>query len=461
MRRTRAKRSGLASVLALIFLALFAILGVAYASMTQSNMLQASNQTHVQTARMQAEGGLSYLSYLINGLSVARAPTEQDLLDAVEAKLRAALDGTVNLNYGTIRRDPNVITVPSIVTDAQGHSFSAQVYVADANSGAVRVRVYGYAGSVSRSVSLDFDLTGGGGNFFDYGVAAQGPISLIGNASIRAKSDPNEAKVLTTVDNDPNKAYNLAGNATLQGDISASDPNAVVSLTGNVSIGGGTVWNGKIYDHIHLGIGPVEFPEIDPTVFEPFATNIVDGSTPTNGNKTFSNIRIKAGTNPTFSGNITLNGVVFVEVPNKVTFSGNLDFTGVLVTQDAGEDTYNQNTIKFAGNTTTRGVEDLPDTPDYHTLRTMPGSFLLAPGFGTEFVGNFGTVNGTMAAEKISLTGNAGGEVKGTVITYSKETFSMVGNSSLTINNPTPSIPPPGFSFRPRIRVNPDSYREY
>jgi len=36
-----------------------------------------------------------------------------------------------------------------------------------------------------------------------------------------------------------------------------------------------------------------------------------------------------------------------------------------------------------------------------------------------------------------------------------------VGNSSLTINNPTPSIPPPGFSFRPRIRVNPDSYREY
>ena len=203
------------------------------------------------------------------------------------------------------------------------------------------------------------------------------------------------------------------------------------------------------------------FPEVDPTVFEPFATNIVNSSTPTSGNRTFTNIRIKANTNPTFSGNITIKGVVFVETPNKVQFSGNLNFTGVLVTQDAGDNVYTTNTVKFTGNTTSQGVESLPDTAEFHDLRQMPGSFLLAPGFGVSFTGNFGTVNGCMAADAFTFTGNAGGLVKGPIINYSDSIFSLTGNSSVTIDRLNTPTEPPGFSSNGSLRADNTTYAEY
>jgi len=135
--------------------------------------------------------------------------------------------------------------------------------------------------------------------------------------------------------------------------------------------------------------------------------------------------------------------------------------TGVIVTEDAGEDTYDTNTIKFTGNTTVRGVEDLPDTPEFHDLREMPGAFILAPGFGTQFTGNFGTVSGCMAAETFKFTGNAGGLVKGMIISYGPEEFKLTGNSSLTIDLPDTGELPPGFTARPTLCPSPDSYKEY
>jgi hypothetical protein len=48
-------------------------------------------------------------------------------------------------------------------------------------------------------------------------------------------------------------------------------------MTGNNSVGGAT--GAAITQHMHFGglsDTDTEFPEMDPTVFEPFATNIVD-----------------------------------------------------------------------------------------------------------------------------------------------------------------------------------------
>ena len=349
------------------------------------------------------------------------------------------------------------ITVPAVCPGSAGRSFSA-VLSLDANSD-LRMLVTGTCGSVTRKVGVSFALVPGGSGLFDYGIASKGKISMSGNARVRGANDASEANVLTATYSD-NEAIALSGNCRLDGDISIANPDGYASLAGNISVGGENLWSGGIDDHIHVGIGPVEFPEVDPTVFEPFATNVVTSSTSTGGNKTFENIRILANTNKTFSGNIDLNGVVYIEKPNRIHFSGNVKITGVIVTEDAGDDVHDTNTIKFTGNTTVRPVTDLPKDPQFSRLRQMPGSFLLAPGFGAEFAGNFGTVSGCMAADRFKFTGNAGGTVKGGVINYGDTEFKLTGNSNITVDRSDSAEEPPGFSIPGKLLVRPDSYFE-
>jgi len=482
MNTTKARPRGVVSVLALILMAMLATLGVSYAVATNTSLRQASNGVQAQAAQYQAESGLAFLNYTLRGCPVPDGATGEALLDAVATHLSSTLEGTANLQGAAVGYDSTTITVPSISMGGDG-SFSAQLSLADPST--VRLVATGQDGQIQRTVGMDYQITAGpgggagqeptppgGGFFFGNGVASRSKVRITGNAKIRGASSADEATVLSATYSD-DEAIKMTGNAEIQGDVFMSNPNAYATLTGNVSIGGEDLWGGNIDDHIHVGIGDVEFPEVDPSVFEAFATTLVTASTPTSGNRTFTNIRIAAGANPTFSGNITLKGVVFIEAPNQVHFSGNLTIKGVIVTQDAGEEVYDQNTVKFTGNTSVTGVETLPDTPEFQGLREMPGSFLLAPGFGVRFTGNFGTVSGTMAADSFTFSGNAGGTVKGMIINYSDSELTLTGNSRITIDRSddiqrsagtdhegTPAAPP-GFALPSVFAPVPSSYREY
>ncbi len=467
----------MAMILALALLTLLATVAVALISDTATSLQQASNLTDVDAAQRQAESGLSFHAYILAHITVPAGVEGQDLVAAVAAALRTRLDGTDTLSGGAIIHDPNVpedpnglgplndpntITIPSILTSDETN-FSAVVRLSGASQRTLELTVTGRSGTVSRALGIDLQLASVGAGFFaDYGVASKGKITMTGNARIRGANDPNEANVLSATYSDE-EAVNLTGNCRIEGDVSISNPGGYASLTGNVSIGGESIGSEEIYDHVHTGIGEVKFPEVDPTVFEPFATNIVDASTSTTGDQTFNNIRILAGTNKTFSGNTTLNGVIFIETPNRIHFSGNVTITGVIVTQDAGDGAHESNTIKFTGNTTARSVEQLPAESRFAELRDMPGAFLLAPGFGTEFAGNFGTLSGCIAADRFKFTGNAGGTVKGGIINYGDTELKLTGNSNLTIDRSDASKVPPGFtvSSRATLSVRRETYREY
>ncbi|MCK4602985.1 MAG: hypothetical protein KAU28_10995, partial [Phycisphaerae bacterium] len=384
--------------------------------------------------------------------------TEETLMANLRQSLAERLEGTGNLQGATISYDGQTVVIPPIAFDGQDRCFEVTFSLADDSS--VYLRVNGRAGAICRSAGMNLQLMPGASAVFDYGIASRSSIRMMGNASVTGENDPSEANILSATYDDP-EAFKLTGNPAIEGDIYASNPDAYVRLTGNASIGGETNGSEDIEDHIHVGIGEVEFPEVAPAVFEPFATNIVNSSTPTSGNRTFSNIRILAGSNKTFSGNITLNGVIFIEAPNTVHFSGNVTITGVIVTEDAGEGVYDSNTIKFTGNTVARGVGQLPDTPEFHELRNMPGSFLLAPGFGVQFTGNFGTVNGTMAADSFKFAGNSSGTVHGTIINYSDSEFKLTGTTKITIDRSDAPGSPTGFATPFILTVNPNSYTEY
>ncbi|MFA6133131.1 MAG: hypothetical protein WC869_03825 [Phycisphaerae bacterium] len=445
------------SVLALFLVSILVVLAVAYTSAGSTSLIQSDNHRLVFNSLNEAESGLAFLTYQVKKVTLSPGLSGQNLLNALGGSLAARLNGTTNLNGGSVLTTTDLITIPRIATDG-GRSFTGQVTLG--SSGAVKVHVTGSDSSVSRAVSIEFNLAGKSSHIFDYGIASKSAIVMTGNASVKGANSPREADIYSATYS-KQEAFKFNGNTTIDGDIFSAAPDSYATLIGNNKIGGVSSSDPNINDHIHLGVENVDFPEVDPTVFEPYATTVVDGTTSFNGNKTFTNIRIKANTNPSFSGNITIKGVVFIEQPNKVQFTGNLDITGVIVTQDAGDNSYTTNTLKFMGNTSSHGVESLPDTPQFHDLRQKTGSFLLAPGFGVSFTGNFGTVNGCMAADSFTFTGNAGGIVNGPVINYSDSDFSLTGNAMLTINRNNVPHDPPGFASSSTLTADADSYVEY
>ena len=356
------KCKGVASILAILFLAIFATMAVVYTEAASTNLTCADNQSHILQARLSAESGMAYLSSVMDNLQLAGSPSGQALLDAVAAALQAQLSGSANLGGQAVTYDGTTVTIPQ-TTIAGSCTFGGTVTLSPTSATTLVLWVTGLQGQVTRSVGLSFNVTAGSSAIFNYGIATNSAVVMSGNASITGKNNAAEANILSgAYVTAPAATFNLSGNVKIQGDLYAANPAAVVSLAGNTSVGGVSGTSPGVAAHIHDGTPAASFPAVDPTVFEPFATNIVNSSTKTSGNNTFTNIYIKAGTNPTFSGNTTLQGVVFIEQPNKVTFSGNTTLTGVIVTQAAPPDTYTANTISFTGNTTFSGVQNLPDT---------------------------------------------------------------------------------------------------
>ncbi len=451
------QRRGSTIILTMVFLALFATLAVAFSAASNMNLQQAKNYQGAHLSQLATESGTAYMLSALRGMSIPAGEAEDDLLTAVANRLAADMDGTANLGTGEITFDGTTVRTPMIPIDASGQSFQAAI--TEELDGSLTLDIQGHWGNCSRGVRLSIVPAQGSWGVFDYGIASKSKIVMTGNAKVLGVNDPKEADVLSATYSDP-EAVRLAGNCDIDGDISTSNPASFVTLIGNPSIGGETSM-AAMAAHIHTGIGDVEFPEIDPSVFEPYAMNIINSSSQVTGNKTFENIRIKAGTNPTFGGNITIKGVVFIEQPNVVRFTGNLNLTGVIVTEDAGDDAFEDNFIQFTGNMSCQGVEALPDLPQFAELRTKPGSMLLAPGFGVKFTGNFNTVNGTMAADQFKFTGNAGGTVAGSIICYSDSDFTLTGNSTMKIDRSQYGRVPPGFESSYELVADATSYREY
>ncbi len=453
----RSGRRGIAYILAMLLLVIFSSLAVAFASFSNLNFRQSDNHRAILRARLAAESGLEYMSDVIRQARLPGGTNQNTLLSRLNDYLGGTLNGTANIGQQQVIYGGGVITVPTIAVHDGSSGFTTSITLD--GEGLVNLNVVGSCDGVSRSVGMKFDMLPGSSPIFDYGIASKSKIRMTGNAHVEGANNPAEAQMYSGTYSDQ-EAMKFTGNCEVDGDVFAANSDAYVTLRGNVEIGGVNNWDDEIEDHIHVGIGDVEFPEPDPTVFEPYATNIVDASTNTGGNKTFQNIRIEANSNKTFSGNITLKGVIYVEQPNTVHFSGNVNLIGVIVTEDAGEDNYDSNTIKFTGNTNVQGVENLPDTPEFSELRQMPGAFILAPGFGVHFAGNFGTVSGCMAADEYKFAGNAGGLVRGSIINYSDSEFKLVGNSHITIDRDGMPDTPPGFAM-PMILVSlPGSYYE-
>jgi hypothetical protein len=366
------------------------------------------------------------------------------------AVLGTAMNGTANLSGQTVAVNGAAVTVPQIVLPYG--RFTSQLAWADPNQATLTVT--GNSQDATQRVRIFLDVVPRLPTAFDYGMASLGQITISGSARIVGVNDPSEASVLSATAS--TTAITLSGSAVISGDIHTTGNPSTVVISGSPSVGGSTDPN-VIAQHVHFDVEVPTFPEIDIAPIAALATNTLSSSTPSASS--YSNIRIVANTNPTFGSDVVLNGVVYVEAPNIVTFAGHTTINGLIVTQDAGLP-ISSCRLSFSGSAEAYGVEVLPDTPEFAAVKEQTGTFVLAPGFAVTFSGNFGAVNGSIAADQLTFSGTAEGVVRGSVLGLSDLPTTVSGHVEISVDHAAADPHPAGFVLSCALVPIPSTYSE-
>ncbi len=408
-RTRRARRSGITSVLAMLFLTLFAMLSLGfYASVTSSVQIAKNDQRNAK-ALLAAESGVQFMRYHLANVNISSSSSTP--MSDLCTDLQARLEGTSNLGGHHVTLTNNTIYVPDggayITTNASDNTgFSA---VITDHGGNIVCTITGRSGANSstvanKGVSLDFTRTPIATSAFDYAIASKGKVS-ISKGTLSGVTGVSSNSVATLM-----SSKNATGAMSVSGGTIGGDIN-VVSSTSNASITGGSVGGTSntsqiLSQHTHVVADP-SWPTFDTTVFASYATSTYGGAT--SGN--LVNVRIPPNTNPKFTGNTTIQGILYVQSPNTVTFRGNTTLQGFIVFENAGDVT--QNVISMSGNFS---EGNLPSGSQFDPLRTTTGIAILAP------------------TTALSMSGSTDSQVRGNIILG---TFDNGGAANIQIDQGT------------------------
>jgi hypothetical protein len=478
------RRRGSTAILAMLFITLFAALAVGFVATVTTSVSVAGNEQSTSRAMMACDSGMQFLKYHLATLNIPSNTPPAELFNQVYQRLGTKLNNYPNMPAGAQTIDlastGTVIRIPGgtaswIPTDADGSAFRAEIEKLQAGE-KIEVRVYGRFGSSTaagpkRGLRLDYANFPNPAAIFNYGVASKSKISMNGNVTIRGTAGNEQMGSVLSAHTATNVPLTMTGGPQISGHVSFVNAAATPSISANATIAGLHPSQQGFGDVVHYGVEPPEFPVVDTTAFQAYvpAAGTTGPSVITSGNPTgtfFKNIRIKANTNPTFSANTVIQGVVLIEQPNNVKFSGGVTIQGVVVTTTDGNNNatadITKNVVDFTGGATFKGVETLPATSDFPAgLRSLTGSTLLVPGFHAKFGGNFATIGGTIIASQMEFGGTAGGTIKGSVINLRDTAVTIDGTSDIIIESQGTANHPAGVFFGSRYSPLPYTYEEF
>jgi len=451
-------RKGAALIVAMIFVLIFSGLAVSMASLSGVNVQIADNQRQVNSALSTAHSGLEILRYHLCRISIPGNTSSANRLAAAATALQNNLSDAgitnINVNYDA---GAETITIQNVTLNSQyGQSFSATISNVDADT--LQADITGYGQKYSRRIRANFNFATTGSGIFNFGVASKGPLHLSGSAEIEGANLAIEASVYIEGDGTINDAFSISNGASVAGDVSIANPYATYHVGSNTSVGGAT--GEEAEEHIHIGVEYVDFPTPDPDYFIPFATGItIDENSDWNNHSVLSNVTIQAGTNPTFAGDVTINGLLFIESPNIVGFGGKATINGIIVGDGQVSDDTSNNRISFSGQVECNDMSGLEGS-EFELIKQETGTFILAPGFRVDFSGQANHTSGAIAASGISFEGQAGGTINGSIINYSQDPMLMSGQSALMFNRSGSGSNPSGFVANQILQFQPGSYLE-
>lgn len=440
----------------MIFVVIFSALAVSMAAMSGTNVQIAENHRKADLARACAESGFDVMRYWLSRVSISGTTAEDLRFDQIANSLQDELTSESITNV-TTSCNGSVITIPSVTLDSPAQkSFYGTITQLDNET--LRIDITGVYGAITRTIRANYYFGERAHNVFDFGVATKGPLSLSGNIELEGVNVAVEASVYIESENS-NLALSIIGNSQIAGDVSIVNPIANVDLQGGQAGIGGETGQDAIDNHVSFGAPETEFPEPDTNQFESFVTPL-DPNMDTSSDSTLENIRIPANTNPNFTGQVTLKGIVYVETPNVVTFTGGADITGIIIGDGDIQDNSSVNQINFLGNVESHPITELPQEAQFDGLHDETGTFVMAPGFHVSFGGSFNTLSGAIAGNGVEFFGNAGGTINGSVINYSDEDMTLSGNSDLYFNRSGTTEVPAGFVPEIVLEYEPSTYSE-
>jgi hypothetical protein len=486
-------RHGITAVLAMMYLVLFSSLAIGFFATTTMSVQIGKNDIYAARAQKSAESGLQLLRWHLDNLDV-RANydfTADPVFVAMYNQLNTRLSGTGTMNglSAGISADNKTIYIPALSNAGakQWISLDGQFDASNHPSGAAFTAILTHFGdkfilkvtgrngnnnNVLRAIQLSFQKAANSSAIFNFGVASRGRVVTSGASWIMGPAGTADplGSVLAA---DPTSSNPVSiGGRGVSGDISIVT-NQSVTYAG-ASVGGTSNTTLIAANHIHKNVTPPVFPDVDTTAFAAFATTQYTSSM-----HTLTNVYVPAGTNPTFNGNTTINGVLLIYPPNQVTFNGNLTINGVVVAPASPGGSYpafdaSANQLNFSGNVTANAVNAKdasgnfllsntvaqPNGSTGPNLRTMTGSFVLAPNFATGFTGSFGTVSGSIISGQVTFSGNAGGSIQGSIINMEQNTLAVGGSSDIVIIGTGTTNVPTGVSFGDHMAPLPGTYDE-
>jgi len=448
------RRRGAALILSMVFVIVFAALAVSMAAMSGTNVQIANNEHKVNGAFTSAESGLEIMRYWLGSILISSSTSPSDYFAAIVDTLQGNL-ADADISNITVHGDGSIPVVSLDSSSERG--FAVQIQSDTGTPTVLQVYVTGSYGETTRTIRVDFNIQPYEHPIFNYGLATKGPLSFPGNPTITAVNAAWEADMFIE-SSGSDIALDVGGNTNFDGNINIGNEDANATFGGDVQIAGD---HGQeaIDNHVFIGMDTPEFPEPDVDHFLQYATGeIVDGSTDLTKGITLTNATIQAGTNPVFDGSVTVQGILFIQSPNKVTFSRNVTLRGIIVADgNIDNPEPGTNRIDFLGNFDTAPY---PSDPEFDAIRDEIGSSIIGPGFATAFGGNFATLEGVMAVSGVHFYGNASALIKGSIINYSNSPAVVEGNATMNFDRAASTKIPAGFDLYRELDYCPSSYTE-
>ncbi|MBW8016742.1 MAG: hypothetical protein FVQ82_11190 [Planctomycetes bacterium] len=444
LKKRSKNRRGIVFIIAMIFIAILASLSVSMVTMSSANAQLANNHKRGNRVMANAQSGAQIIRHMLEGM-----PVPATLASGMQVQL--AVKGLTGINAVCTT---DTITLSSVTLDSATESFNAVITVL---ADRWQADITGTSGSLSRTIRFNFNIIEQANTVFDFGVATKGPLLMSGQTEITGFNLAVESDIFIDTSAMGN-SFEIGNKAMVEGKVHIVDPFATYQIGDNSEVGGET--GSSAEDNIILGVDPVGFPTPNPEYFRQFATgDVIDSSTDLSSYTELNNVIIAANTNPTFSDNMEINGVLFVEHPNNVKFEGKADVQGIIAgTAPIGSDT-TLNSFFFSGQVTCSDVSSLVGA-EYDAIKNETGTFLIAPGSVVDFTGQSNLINGVIACSGARFTGQAGGTINGSIINYSSEPMIMQGQGSLSFNRSGTTNNPAGFEAVVVLDYDPDSYQE-
>jgi hypothetical protein len=449
----RGGRRGIASVLAMMYLVIFAVLALGFYATVAIAAQLAGNEQRGASAQVAAESGLQFLRYQMSRLDVPQNLSPDDQFKQVCTQLAANLSGTGNVGAAGVAYDGNSLTFPAAGVVRLDRSGMRGFRVTLTRNGAELVsRVVGCDETAHyfRGIEVTFAKLPRTTTIFNYGVASRGPILTSGSSTIKGQTDPARGSIITTTISSP--AVSINGKA-VSGDICMTGKSSAVYLGSGVSVGG-TTNTALIYkEHVHTDLPDPRFPDVDTSVYAKYATN-----TYVSGMSALDNCRIPAGVSCSLSGGAVIRGVLYLEKGASLHCSGGVTVQGVIVaSNDATVDLAN-NVIEFGGQVTSLSIKDLPES--FGEVRNLTGAFIIAPTYRVRFWGNVGNITGTIICGQFQMGGSAEGTIVGTIIQMLDVPTTISGSADVFIAGTADIQIPVGVTFGTYYGARQSTYLE-